>query len=224
MALDTATILEQIDDVLGRLGRLDPTGPAITLGRSDSAETASVSNAISSAVAALDRLTPPGHHYRESAHEQVAQNGATNPYTLAGLIGLLRALRADVESGYMASLVELVHADLFADFLAMADELQRNGFKDAAAVIAGSTLEEHLRKLAQKAGLPITNSEGQPLKASRLNDDLRDVVYNALEQRSVQAWLDIRNAAAHGEYDQYDHKQVAGLILSVGDFMTRHSA
>jgi hypothetical protein len=31
---------------------------------------------------------------------------------------------------------------LFADFLEMTDELQHSGYKDAAAVIAGSTLEE----------------------------------------------------------------------------------
>ena len=51
---------------------------------------------------------------------------------------------------------------LFADFLEMASELQRKGFKDAAAVIAGSTLEEHLRKLATKAQLPIYRQQGRP--------------------------------------------------------------
>ena len=63
------------------------------------------------------------------------------------------------------------------------------------------------------------------MKASRLNDDLRDAeVYNALQHWSVQASLDIRNAAAHAKYDEYDHAQVAVLIQNVGDFMVRHPA
>ena len=40
----------------------------------------------------------------------------------------------------------------------------------------------------------------------------------------VTAWLALRNDAAHGNYDEYDHKQVAALIQGVRDFMVRHSA
>jgi hypothetical protein len=61
--------------------------------------------------------------------------------------GTLQALRDDYESGYLQSVVELVHADIFADFLDMADYLIQQGYKDPAAVVAGSVLEEHLRKL-----------------------------------------------------------------------------
>lgn len=222
MALDTATILAQIDEVLGRGQQAAQTR---IHGVSQPAEAASVSSGVTAMVAALDRLLPAGHQYRTAARAAVEKYGVQNSYTAGVLIGTLDALRGDVEAGYTQSLVELVHADLFADFLAMADELQRNGFKDAAAVIAGSTLEEQLRKLASKSQLPTTNPNGEPLKASRLNDDLKAAqVYNPLQHRSVQAWLDIRNAAAHAKYDEYDHAQVAGMIQSVGDFMTRHPA
>ena len=49
-------------------------------------------------------------------------------------------------------------------------------------------------------------------------------VYNPFQHRSVQAWLDIRNSAAHGNYDDYDHQQVAAMIQGVGDFMARYPA
>lgn len=42
---------------------------------------------------------------------------------LKALIGVLVALRRDVEAGYTRTLQELVHADVFAHFLEMADEL-----------------------------------------------------------------------------------------------------
>ena len=41
----------------------------------------------------------------------------------------------------MQSREELIHASVFADFLQMADYLVDSGYKDAGAVIAGSTLE-----------------------------------------------------------------------------------
>lgn len=59
-------------------------------------------------------------------------------------------MREDYEAGYMRTVEELIHADLFADFLERTDELVSKGYKDPAAVLAGSVLEEHLRKLAVK--------------------------------------------------------------------------
>jgi hypothetical protein len=140
-------------------------------------------------------------------------------------MGALAALRADVEAGYMRTLEELVHADVFGDFLEMAEELVGKGYKDAAAVIAGSVLEAHLRQLADNAGIATTSTSGSPLKASRLNDELKAVpVYSALEHKSITAWLALRNDAAHGNYSNYDQKQVEALIRDVRDFMVRHPA
>jgi hypothetical protein len=178
---------------------------------------------VASCLALIDRIAT-GSSYQRSAMAMSNDGKHSTSAVVNRLLGIVVALRRDVEAGYTKSLVELVHQDLFADFLDMASELQHNGFKDAAAVIAGSTLEEHLRKLAAKASLPTTDSKGQPLKASRLNDDLRGPVYNPLQHRAVQGWLDVRNAAAHGNYGEYDHQQVAALIQGVTDFMARHPA
>ncbi|MCC6537712.1 MAG: hypothetical protein IT162_09200 [Bryobacterales bacterium] len=56
------------------------------------------------------------------------------------LIGVLSSLRADLRAGHLVSLQELVHAEVFSDSLEMADHLVDTGYKDAAAVIAGSSL------------------------------------------------------------------------------------
>ena len=86
-------------------------------------------------------------------------------------------------------------------------------------------LEEHLRKLAAKHGVAAEKSDGAPRKADTLNAELAKAgAYNKLEQKSVTAWLDLRNKAAHGAYDEYDHRQVASLIQSARDFMVRHPA
>src|SRR4051812_8722615 len=204
MALDKATILAQLDAALR--GPDHPNAIQAISPRRDAEETSGTTAHIASMVATVDRFTLPGDHYRASAHNLVDQYGGTNPYTRDALTGVLRALRADAEADRLESLAEQVRSEVFADYLTMAHELQTSGYKDAAAVIAGSTLEEHLRKLSLKAQLPITTQKGDPLKASSMNDALKQTgVYNAVEHRQVQANLDIRNSAAHGNYADYDH-------------------
>lgn len=55
---------------------------------------------------------------------------------------------------------------MFSDFIGMAQELQASGYNDAPAVIAGSVLEDHLRKLATNGGLEIEKRDGSPKKGS----------------------------------------------------------
>ena len=174
--------------------------------------------------AAIRRLSPA-----HSSYEQLTNQAISSQYddatVVSNLYGVLSALRADVEAGFTRSVEELVHADVFADFLEMAAELLDKKFKDAAAVIVGSVLEEHLRKLALAANIPVTDSDDRPLKADTINADLRKAdVYNKLEQKSVTAWLDLRNTAAHGRYDEYDLGQVVLLLADVRAFMIRHPA
>ncbi|MGF7228604.1 MAG: hypothetical protein ACQR33_01315 [Candidatus Saccharibacteria bacterium] len=165
---------------------------------------------------------------KDDAYYQQAQKAASgsNAHMVRDLGAILRALRADIDAGYVQTVGEIVRAEVFADFLEMADELQQKGYKDAAAVIAGSVLEGQLRKLAFKAGLVTTKGDGSPKKADTLNNDLATSgnIYNTLQQKSVLALLDLRNKAAHGQYSDYDHKQVAAMVRDVRDFLIRYPA
>jgi hypothetical protein len=92
-----------------------------------------------------------------------AGNAAAVPH----IAGILFALRTAYSAGYLGSVTELVHADIFADFVEMADYLLSEGYKDPSAVIIGSTLEEHLRQLCIKHGIP-TDTAGRPKKADQI--------------------------------------------------------
>jgi hypothetical protein len=140
-------------------------------------------------------------------------------------IGILRAARDEVAGGWMRTTRGLLSAEIFADFLEMADHLIAEKYKDAAAVIAGSALEGHLRQLAIARGVEATVERGDdvlPKKADRLNADLgASDVYSKLEQKSITAWLDLRNKAAHGKYGEYDEGQVRLTVEGIRQFMTR---
>jgi hypothetical protein len=109
----------------------------------------------------------------------------------------------------------------------MAEHLLDRDYKDPAAVIVGSVLEEHLRQLCDANELPVeVEKEGKriPLKADALNASLAKAdVYNKLSHKNVTAWLDLRNNAAHGQYDEYTKEQVVLMLQGVSDFMARVS-
>jgi hypothetical protein len=212
--LDKATILAQIDAVLADYEQ------SKDLPRQDAYD-GQKQAVVTRLRAAIARLAPPESEYVRAASRIDGHPGNAMPY----LAGILIALRADFEAGYDQTLSELAHADVFADFLEMASELRGRGYKDAAAVIAGSTLEGHLRKLAVKASVPFGREDGTPLKADALNSELARIgAYNKLQQKTITAWLDLRNKAAHGLYTEYEDTQVSALVRDVRDFMTRFPA
>ena len=178
---------------------------------------------VSRVVAAIHRISGSASIYSLEVL-RVIENSPILHHHTPKVIGVAKALRDDLEAGYLQSLAEIVHAEVFADFIEMATHLLNNSYKDAAAVIIGSTLESHIRKLAVKNGVP-TEANGKPLKAEQLNQDLTKAsVYNLLDQKNVTAWLDLRNKAAHGDYTAYTTDQVKLLLSSVQEFMTRHQA
>lgn len=175
------------------------------------------------AIAAIERTSGKSSVYYEKANAVFQEND--HIYNkLAGVIGVTESLLIDVKSGYLQSFEELIHADLFGDFLEMSEHLVSTGYKDAAAVMAGSTLEAHLKQLANKFSVAI-EVDSRPKKSDAINSDLvKCNAYTKLDQKNITAWLGLRNQAAHGNYNEYDKQQVNLLISSVRDFITRNPA
>ena len=174
--------------------------------------------------AAIERLAPRGSRYAENARAALKKHGENEAYNLRVLPGILKALRSDYEAGYLRSVHEIIHGDIFSDFLEMADYLLTEEYKDPAAVLAGGVLEEQLRKLCQANGIPITKGAAHK-KADGLNADLAGAnIYLKLDQKNVTAWLGLRNNAAHGNYNEYLKEQVTLMVQSVRDFISRNPA
>ncbi len=184
-----------------------------------------LANFLTRVVAAIERLAPPNSVYIRNLKTTLPTFDPIDVERIEPYVGILEALREDYAAGYLRSVTELIHADVFSDFLDMADHLLGQGYKDPAAVITGSVLEEHLRKLCDKNLIAILHPDGKPKKADTLNAELAAAnVYIKLDQKNVTAWLDLRNKAAHGKYSEYLKEQVALLIQSVRDFITRNPA
>ena len=174
-------------------------------------------------IAAVERCAGRNSIYYRQVVGEPTMHPNTN-HNLVGRIGIVQALLYDIQHGYFRSFEDIIHGELFGDFLEMAEHLNKSGYKDAAAVIAGSTLEAHLRQLCKKARVETVQNE-RPKKAETLNAELAKVAeYSVGDQKNVTAWLDLRNNAAHGNYDEYDAGRVGLLISSIRDFITRNPA
>ena len=183
--------------------------------------------------AALARYAPPDSTYaRQVAAVTSDERAMRQGYAIEMLDGILQALRNDVAGDRLRSFGEIVHAAVFADLLGAAEHFVESGYLMPAAVMAGGTLEEHLRQLATKHAIPTMirrpNGRTKPKEASALNDELcaQANVYLQTEQAQNQAWLQIRNMAAHNkpEFAQVTEPQVTAMIEGVRNFISRHPA
>lgn len=174
-------------------------------------------------IAAIERASGSNSPYYTNIVE-FRKNEIIDRVYLELEMGIAKALISDIRSGYLQSVEELLHGNVFGDYLEMAMHLLDNDYKDAAAVLTGGTLEVHLKNMCSKYNISIERS-GKSKKADELNSELakRDV-YSKLDQKNVTAWLGLRNDAAHGNYSAYTKDQVSLLLQSVRDFITRHPA
>ncbi|MDR6195958.1 hypothetical protein [Siphonobacter sp. SORGH_AS_0500] len=145
-------------------------------------------------------------------------------YTEVGK-GILRAAREEIYGGWLFTVKELVSAEIFSDFLEMSEYLLQENYKDPAAVMAGSVLEEHLRQLCIKNSIPTEIvKDGRPIhkKADLMNSELGSTnVYTKLDQKSIVSWLDLRNKAAHGKFTEYTKDQVYLMLQGITNFISR---
>lgn len=134
-------------------------------------------------------------------------------------VEVLKAAKDDYENGYLFNTRVLIEAEVFDDFLEQAEHLLKQGYYQAAAVIAGSALEDCLRKLCVQKSVTL------PPKATinPMNDGLAKAgVYNTLIQKKITALADIRNKAAHGQWTEFNGKDVEDMIRNIRRFMEEY--
>lgn len=131
-------------------------------------------------------------------------------------LGVLKAAKADIEGGYLVKISELAAADIFVNFLDMAEHLLKQGYKDPAASLVGAVLEDGLRKICVAAGLELQGGGGINSLNQRLADNS---VYTRLTQKKIQVWGDVRNNADHGHFDVYSVGDVEEMLHGVQSFL-----
>jgi len=135
--------------------------------------------------------------------------------------GVLKAAKDDLEHGHLFDLRRLVAAEVFDEFLDQASALVAAGYHQPAAVVAGCVLEDGLKKLSSGANVSLPPKP----KLDSMNSELAKAgVYNKLTQKRITAIADLRNNAAHGNWDQFTQRDVEDTIRWIREFMEAHFA
>lgn len=134
-------------------------------------------------------------------------------------MAVLEAAHDDFIGGYLINTRRLIEAEVFEDFLEQAEHLLETKYEGPAAVIAGCVLEDGLRKLCERRGVALPDKP----KLDWMNAQLtKSGVYNSLVQKQVTALADLRNKAAHGQWDEFTQSDVEQMIIQVRSIMAAH--
>lgn len=137
---------------------------------------------------------------------------------------LFDSAKEEFEGGYLFDLRKMVHADVLSNELEQAEYFLSEGYKSAAAVIAGTVLETTLKELCAQHSITINDPNGIDVtakaKLDRVNAELaRASVYNSVRQKQITAWAAIRNHAAHGQPNEISESQVKEMIDGITAFV-----
>lgn len=148
-------------------------------------------------------------HFREALPKHGVGN-VQHSYDIHPLNGVLVGALDDLEKGFLIGQEFIIAGEVFDTILEQAKFLNESGYKDPAAVLARVVLEDTLKRLARSENIDDNR------KASAINDDLRsNSVYPQPQWRFIQAWLDIGNAAAHGNFNEYNVDDVTKMIEGI---------
>lgn len=137
-------------------------------------------------------------------------------------VGSLMALRLAVESGLLISLEDRLRASIHDDFLQQAQELLDVKYHVAAMVLIGGVLEDHLRKLCANRSIATWTGHGN---LTKYNEALwKESVFTKPEWRGVTKIVDVRNDAAHGDFEKVQLLDVKDAWQQVSRILTTYPA
>ena len=178
-------------------------------------------------VTILDAVVPKSSLHRNAVDQFASLQN--KPSAREYGVSFLRAVKKDFEDGNFESLEAQIDAEISSDYLHQAEQLLIYGKSEnksyiPAAVLSGAVLEHGLRSIA--AGLqppePI-EANGKALMLSGLIEALKKrQVYNELMAKQLRSWADIRNAAAHGKFDDFDEEQTKAMVSGIAGFLARY--
>ncbi len=163
----------------------------------------------------LDSVCGQGSRQISKFNEQGTANKNNTTYgKLIHQKAIIAATKDDFDGGYLNSVRNLIHADVFDTELEQADELLQTGYLVAAAVVTGVVLETTLRQMCRESGI-------EAGKLDKMNADLaKEKIYDKLVQKQITLWADIRNKAAHGASDPLKKDDVDDMLRGVRRFIT----
>lgn len=181
---------------------------------------------LAEASTAIASVFPGGHQCRQAWERLLPKvhAGSANGGTLDGLVGVFKGATNLIRAGRLGTLIDSIRVETESDLLEQAEILVNANHLAAAAVIAGGSLETHLRHLVAKHGLTITghgsiSTYNQAIAQAR---KAGTEVYSKADHDQVESCCKTRNDAAHNPGNfKATNDQLMLMIEGVRQFITR---
>jgi hypothetical protein len=136
-------------------------------------------------------------------------------------LAAMRAARSEIEFGPLPHVESLVSAEIFEDFLSMAEHLLDQHYVPVVPSLVGAVLEDGLRKICREREHNVQVKESDNLAS--LNTKLFDAkVYSALVRKKIDVWTMLRNNADHGKFESNLEEDVRQMLEGVRQFLASH--
>ncbi len=184
----------------------------------------------------LDEILPKDSIHRKALNKQGQDSMYINSFEnglewssqeLLVCVGCLKAIKQGFEKGFFVNLSLKIEAEIASDYMKQAIQLLQEGSSSQynyvpAAVLSGAVLEKALRDICDRQIPPISTvkDNGKNKTLCPLIDDLKRAnFFTELKAKQLKAWADIRNKAAHGNFDQFKFSDVELMIKGIEDFL-----
>lgn len=218
--MDAERLLQQADGLIAKGGEipLRPPGEQWASGPTDRVEPGPFADWRSQGLAFLRSVLPSEHTY---VAEFSAVTTPQDPYDPRGStrnagVGVLTAFREDLAAGYLTEVRKLISAEVFTDFLDMAQHLLDEGYYHAAASVTGAVLEDALRRTLRDQDVKATGNL-ESMNQVALDQGL----YRPLVFTQVKVWIGLRNDADHGNWAAVEADRVQSMIRDLPSFLAR---
>ena len=174
----------------------------------------------------LARLILDKSEYQRILLEVEKSKRSLNVGTVEDILGILTGLKKEYESGLLEDMSRMIEANVTFDFMSQAEQLlageRHKSDHVPAAVLAGAVLEDAVRRQCERQDPPIETElqDGGYRKLDWMIGELQKRnLFNKPKSAQLRSWASIRNAAAHGRFDEFKRSDVEQMIRGVRDFM-----
>jgi len=158
-------------------------------------------------------------HFRELRRLAETKETADRTYYLIQVNGIIQAAFQDFQAGLLFETENRIRAYVLDDFLEQADFLLSEGCHIAAVSLGGAVLEDTLRKMCDRRGVPYPDKT----TIDALNASLaKQNVYDKLVQKQITAHADLRNKADHGHFTKVQKEDVSDFLKWLRRFVLEH--
>lgn len=160
------------------------------------------------------------HYFKEVDRlmKQPERSGGIPTSVVMKMSGLLTSAKTEWSKGMLREVEYIIAAETFDDFLDHAAHYHKANKKIESSVLASAVLEDTIKKIAIKNSMEAKRKNLDPL----INELVKHGVFTPVKAKRIKSYTGIRNKALHAEWDEFDIKDVGGMVEGIRELIEKY--